>query len=212
MGFNPKTVLAGLAILLAFPPCGMASIITFQNRSIPVLLTAGPQTEDGFTYEAKSGAWEVQAKYGSPGSALATFFNSNTSTDFHSVGDRLEITRVGGGTFTFDSVDFATKSGSGSDDVLLTGLLGGSQTDTLAITASTGSPYAFQPVTSGFTDVIDLLRVEITYYGYNALFLDNINLTPTAVPEPTAFCVWGVIGLCLLGCRAFRGRNRMKRA
>ena len=200
MACSPKILLTSVAVLLAVPVCAMADFITFENKSIDALLSAGLQTEGAFTYEALIGSeWEVQTVYGNPASSLATVFTG----DEPNAGDTLVITRSGAGKFTFDSVDFATILSSNSDDVLLTGFLGGSPTDTLAITASTSSPTAFQTEASGFTSLIDLLEVELTSVGSNALLLDNFNLT---IPEPAAISLLGVAALCL-SARRPRLRN-----
>jgi hypothetical protein len=194
---------AGLGALLAVPTASHADFITFENKSIDRLDLAGPQVEGAFTYQATVGdGWEVITAIGNPPSSLTTFFNDQGAE----VGDIVEITRTGGGFFTFQAVDFRTILGSGSDDVAVEGFSGATLVGTLNLTTSTT---AFQTVGSGFAATpIDRLRVRVTFDGQNALLLDNFNLTPgdAVVPEPASAMLLGLAGLTLVGGRLWRRR------
>ena len=182
MRFDRRWVL-GAALALAPGQWAFADVITFGDQAVDELSLAGPQTEGGFRYTATGVAWELVAdagfpELGNPPAALATVFNGDGPT----VGDAVDVTAVGGGLFTFGSVDFRTRSEAAGHDVTLRGFAGGVPAGVLTLADSAST---FQTVPSGFAAPIDRLRVEFTGPpGGEALFLDNLNVTP--IPEPAA--------------------------
>jgi hypothetical protein len=195
-------VMACVAVLV-LPAVGGAAVITFGTSVIPILVDVGPQSEGAFQYEALSGAWEVNGLSSASPKSLFTFFNSNNPEDGVVVGQVVEITSPGN-LFRFDSVDFRTISPANSDDVLITGLLGGTTVGTLALTSSSRT---FQTIASPFSEDVDTLRLELIEDGTNAMALDNFNVTVTgaigsepsgaAVPEPSSYALFamGLFGL-----------------
>lgn len=101
------------AVLLAAP--AFANVITFETAPLGPGFS-GPITEDGFTYTNAFGGLYVNA-HGNPGQDLEGTIAEG--------GGVLAIQRQGGGTFTFDSVDYAAfdQSGTGTQDLIVGGLL-----------------------------------------------------------------------------------------
>lgn len=196
-----KTLFASLALLLAFSGVGLADLITFEDLEIDRLDQAGPLIEGAFTYEATQGeGWELQPFFGNPASALVTFFNDEGAL----AGDMVDITLTGGGAFTFSSVDIASIAGSATDQVTIFGYLGGVEIGSLLLSTTSTS---FVTIASSFSGPIDLLRLKVTVGGAsNALIIDNIQLTTTAVPEPASLAMLTAGGLGLFVRRRRRAR------
>jgi hypothetical protein len=180
---------------------GRADTVTFGDLNYDPLVTAGAQTESGFTYEVSSGdAWAVTSEQGNPSSALATYYNSGIPTS----GDTVVFTRAGGGNFTFVSVDTWTLGGPGESDVVsISGYLGGSLVGSIlldSVPVSPSDPYA--TVLSTFAGAIDRLEVTVVEsffespFRINSRILDNFEFgTAAAVPEPSSLALAGVGGL-----------------
>lgn len=179
-----------IGLLVALVQPAAAEVISFGTQSVDELSLAGPQTEGSFQYVATGLGWDLvnDARFGNPPASLATVFNGNGPT----IGDKVDFTLVSGGLFTFDSVDFQTRFSSNSHDVTLRGFRNGSQVGALLLNNST---LTYQTVTSGISAPLDLLRVE--YSGTplgNALFLDNLRVSP--IPEPaTLAALLGMVWL-----------------
>jgi hypothetical protein len=170
----------GAALVLALVGrSSNADVITFGEQDVDELHLAGTRTEGAFQYEATGVAWELvysNPALGNPSASLATVFNG----DGPALGDTVDIRATGSGFFTFQSVDFRTLLSIDSHNVTLTGFAGGVSAGVLTLSDSATT---FQTVPSGFVLPIDLLRIELVGpLGGNALFLDNLVVSP--VPEP----------------------------
>ena len=192
------SVLAVAALSISFGSVASGNLITFENLAIDRLDLVGPINEGAFTYQATVGeGWEIQQVFGNSPSALVTFFNDERSQ----LGDKFTISLTGGGLFTFQSVDYRTITGSDSDQLTISGFLGGFVTDVLAIDTSTTT---FLTLPSGFSGPIDLLQVEVTFLGNNAVVLDNFNVKP--IPEPSSSLL---VAFSALGLASFSRRRRV---
>ena len=185
MGRNRSGV-AGVAVWLVCAHAAGAAVITFGTQELDDLQSAGVRTEGAFRYQASGAGWDL-APVGNPSAALATVWSGPGPA----IGDTVDVTAVGGGLFTFDSIDFRGANDGECHDLILRGYLAGvASGDALSLT---GSPVAFQTVPSGFAGPVDLLRIELTgFLGASALITDNIRVTP--VPEPASL----LTGLLLL--------------
>jgi hypothetical protein len=200
---SARVFVTAVVLIVAVCAPARANVITFGTQNVDHLIAAMSQTEGLFTYQATAGqGWEITNSYGNPPATLTTFFNGEPAL----VGDTVEIRRTGGGTFNFNSVDFRTINSSGSDRVAITGLLGAVPAGTLTLATSTTS---YQTVPSGFAgSPIDLLRVQVTFDGNNALLMDNFVLT---VPEPTTVGLAGAAGAAMFCRRVSRRAARVVR-
>jgi hypothetical protein len=185
----------GLSLIIATHSYAVTpATVTFGTSSIDQLVLAGAQTEGLVQYQAITGlGWEIvntgDAR-GNPPSALATFFNG--SVNDQTIGDRVEFQLVGGGAFTFTSVDTRYNGPtSNSDHVSISGTLGGSPVGSLNPT-----PTAAYVTTSGFGGLIDKLTVTLTQRGDNGFWIDNLQLV--VVPEPSTYAMSGIALLALM--------------
>jgi hypothetical protein len=202
------TCVLAVAALILFASGSAAEVITFEDLVIDMLVGAGPLTEGPFRYQAVSGdGWEIQGFFGDPPSALVTFFDVEPAT----IGSTLNIQLTDGGTFTFDSVDTSTFSPADSDEVTITGFLGGGVVGSLLLDDPTPDPTVFVTITSPFSGPIDLLQVVVTKTEPTggARLLDNFTLTvgPAAVPEPSTLALAALGGAGLGGVVRRRKRG-----
>src|SRR4030095_14703417 len=112
-------------------------------------------TEDNFQFTVVSGTeWGIVTNAGNPPSALAV---GNTGPI--GIGDTISVMQVGGGLFSFASLDFSAFNAAfaPSDVVNLIGLVNGVQTHIFAnLTSSTTT---FQTLNPLFLTPIDELRI-----------------------------------------------------
>lgn len=172
-----------------------AATLTFGNADVDKLNTQGVRTEAGFQYQATTGAgWELQTVYAQGGAALTTFFNGEGSA----VGDRVEFSKVGGGVFSFDSIDYRTIQSSDGDNVTITGFLNNAVVSFIGLGPGTTTFLT----AAGFAGAIDMLRIEVSTTGNNAMLFDNLVLgdvrqQPLPIPGSLALVALGLAGLAV---------------
>lgn len=119
-----------------------------------------------------------------------------------------QLTKIGEGTFTANSIDLAhVYFGSfGTQSFTFTGNLfgGGSVSETFTIAAQAGTPafttFAFDPTFTNLTS-LDLAQQDANYYQFTNVQLDAI----TATPEPASFAL---LATGLIGVAAVRRKRR----
>jgi hypothetical protein len=183
-----------------------AAVITFETAPL-IPNFVGPVTESGFTYSGASGALVVN-NTGNPGQDMEGEATGG--------GGVLKIVSAGAPKFTFESVDFAAfaDSGTGSQTLSVTGLLGGAPvaTDTWTLANANTIPYSW--TTEGASNLqgkaIDELLITLdgsppaAPVFYEAV--DNVTLSGVGVPETTTWAMM-LIGLFGLGAMT-RSRSR----
>jgi hypothetical protein len=187
-----------IAVFVLSTPRAEAAVIDFGTFEDLIFDPAEIYAEDGFEFLVVSGTtWRIINDKGNPPSELIVSANPVRP------GDRISITRQGGGLFTFDAFDFAGDP-IGSAVVNLFGLVSGVQTEQLLNVFSETTMF----VTSDplFVNPIDELLIVAVGPDFVPLELDNFVLTPTQVPMPepaTLLLVGSALG-GLIARRRFR--------
>jgi PEP-CTERM motif len=212
--FRILTGSVAATILVASVPAlpAVASTITFDTASLGAF--TGPITEDGFTYSTLSGGLFVN-QFGNPGKDLEGLSTVG--------GGVVKIVSATGGDFTFNALDFSAFdfSGTGSQTLKVQGFLAGSSVGVDQYTLANTN--VFNPEYSNWTtedssvlggkSISELdITLNASVAGSGSLFgenIDNVVLTPDAVPEPSSLTIlaMAVVGASLVRLRQ-RGRLR----
>jgi hypothetical protein len=199
-----RSLYAAIAAIVAnaLAPSAFADVITFETAPFG-FFTGGPVTENGFTYSLLSGGLFVGGE-GNPGREMEGGANAG--------GGVLKIVLAGGGDFKFNDIDFAAfeQDGAGSQTLNVKGLLAASTVGTEMYTLANTN---IQPYANWTTEAASVLagktisELDITLNaginGFRNGFLeaiDNVVLTPAAIPEPSTIVLLatGLLGLGLI--------------
>lgn len=187
------------ASLLCAAPFARAVTIDFGNTPNTFPLTT--YTEDNFQFTVLSGnQWAIANFVGNPPSALVAGFSGPIGT-----GDTISVMQLGGGLFTFASLDFASiADGSQTDGVSLIGFVNGVQTQIYSNLNTSND--SFQTLNPLFLAPIDELRIVGASQAQASLILDNFvfNAVGAAVPEAGSSAL--LFGVALVGLFLFRRR------
>jgi hypothetical protein len=192
------------ASLLCTAPFARAVTIDFGNTVDQPFSPTETYTEDNFQFTVVSGvAWAIRNTHGNPPSGLAA-----GDANAIGIGDTISVMQVGGGLFTFATVDFAAFRNGLSDGVDLIGLVNGVQTHIFPNLV--GGTTTFQTLDPLFLTPIDELRIVGASQGNHALILDNFvfDAVPTGVPETGATWTLMLLGVtAMFGLKFFAPRS-----
>lgn len=183
----------GLLASFGVTATSQADVITFDGLPGPTSTPfPSPYTEAGFNVTSTNGNWFQSLRFGNPIPSI--FSDSDLAA--------IDVTRIGGGEFTFASVDLADANNLDLDgpNYLFEGFLNGNP-----VFSHGGGPVPSAFITVGNptpSSVIDLLRITMTRVDTTDYNIDNINVSPAVVPEPTTVALFGgLVITCLVGYR-----------
>ena len=188
-------------IVFAVPGIAYADVIAFSGLSKTTLEDFSTYTEGSFTVTVVTGQWHSTYLVGLPMPAIYQGTDASAS---------ISVTQVGDSHFEFIGMDlsnfhFETLLGPNYE---LAGYLDGS----LVFDSNgnvPGSGGYFFNVASPSSEMIDLLVITVSKPdpGLNGAYaIDNIRVTPSAVPEPASFLLLGT-GLGAIGIAAWCRRK-----
>jgi hypothetical protein len=197
--------IALVVILTLFGTAAQAGPITFDSHPTDF---GTPIFDSGFTFTFQAAGWGV---FG-PGSGACCSINYNGTPALYADGDRdgarasSVMSLTGGGTFSVFGFDAASYWQGAKGTLVVIGSLSGGGT----ISASFGVNSTFQTFTlGGFTNLVSLTFQDSqsgAFLGAPGFGIDNIALEPssTGVPDPGASLL--LLGMGLVGLRAWQKR------
>lgn len=195
---NFRRVLCG-ALVAAFclaAGAGKGTVITFSNIGDNAALPS-PYYEGGYTvanwvaYTYPSTYWQND----NPAGVALPFLFLTTPSSYDTGAGGLTITRTGGGTFAFSSVQLGTYFNPNvSYDI--TGTLSG---NTLLNISGTTLSTGVQTIYAQSVEYVDTLNINLSSSGEDAVYLLNdIVVDPPGVPVPDQAATAGLLGLALV--------------
>ena len=195
-----------LAVSLALSAAAaQASIIDFNTHPFD---GGNPILESGFTFNFNAAGWGVFS------SGACCNLNYNGTAALYADGDRSGsnassvMSLTGGGTFSVSAFDAASYWNGATGTLNVIGNIFGGGT----VSASFGVNSTFQSFSlTGFNNLVSLQFQDSASGGFLSapgFGVDNINLDPSAVPEPETYAMM-LAGLGLLG---FVARRRKRAA
>jgi hypothetical protein len=198
-------VAARLAIAAFFIAVGAparAVIIDFGNLAGANEAPYSGSVEDGFTVAPAAGNWFEAHLFGNPPPSIFAGPVGSVAPN-----NSLDVARADAGDFTFTSVDLACNNASSCPFGVI-GFLDGVEVLSFAGVVTGGPPFVFFTQSNPSPDqVVDALVIGIQPgAGATSMNLDNIVVTPVAVPEPATLALLGFALVAL--CRGRRGVRR----
>ncbi len=194
-----KYALIGAASLSLAGPAN-AAIITFSGLTSPGSIFT-TLTEAGFIITRTVGTVN-QSSIGNPAPAVS----------FGGFGGIIEITRSGGGTFSFAGFDLINSATPTNAGYFAQGFLGSS-----LVGFSTGAPTAGTTLAGigGIVGTLDRLTINVNNLTVGqaiAASIDNINVSATVVPTVPEPATWGLMlaGFGLVGASLRRGKQAVR--
>jgi hypothetical protein len=164
---------AAAVVLVSALPAARADIVTFNNLVGPQALVVNTYFEGAFTVTSSSGGWGEDHAFGNP---VPSIFSPMPSSS-------IDVTRTGGGTFTFNSVDLGN-GGTGSPNYQVYGFLNNAWIFGISSSLPNASGFYTVP-TYDNTIQMDTLRITMSLNDTSSVNVDNINLG-NSVPEPAS--------------------------
>lgn len=207
-----KTLLAAAALLMAVP--ASATTITFDTAPVGSGFT-GPIHENGFVYQQTYGFLYVNTK---------GISGNDMEAQAGTWGGAMVLYRQNGGTFIFNSIDFAAfeLGPTNTQAISLVGVTKGGamfqeyySLPTTNIRTPTYTNWTTEFATMGGLAGLELKSLAIVLFAYTGevpcyTAIDNVVLTPpnsnTGVPEPAS------LALVAAGLMAFGWRRRARKA
>jgi hypothetical protein len=189
-------ILAGGALASA---AASATTITFSGLAGANGTPVATYTEGGFTVTATLGQFFQGQAFGNP---IPSLFAGPIQGG--PVNDALDVTRNGGGSFNFASVDLAANNGN--VNFTLTGFLGGIRQYVFngVEPGRPPGPFGFDTIINPDAAVaIDDARVALNILG-TSCNVDNIVVNAVAEPEPASI---QLVGSALIGIGVWRRRK-----
>lgn len=203
-----RLLAVGALVLAGSVGSAQAATITFEDHAVPVGTaqpTSGDLTSGGFFFDAFSNLYQLANN-------SADIDNGSTYLVTEGGTSRVTISQVGGGPFALTSLDYAkwqtdasaaatiTVTGNRADNVTLVATLspGG-------IFGGPGADFKTFAFGAGWTNLVSvsLSGTGATFGTLNYFAIDNVVVSPAAVPEPGTLTLLGLASVSLI-----RRRNR----
>jgi hypothetical protein len=180
---RPTLVATLTALALACPVAARAATITFAG---PIGAPVAPAVEGGFRYSTFSGGLFRDTEGNGDG------FDMEGCSACGTGGGVLDLVRndLAGGLFTFEGADIAFQFSS-AHNITFAGYRLGNLTATDVFTTLDNSAYKTVASLQLAGVLIDELRVTLDAAPTFATALDNVRVTPRAVPEPATLLLLG---------------------
>lgn len=197
---NFKKFIAATAMVLA-SISAQATLIDFESTGTPGNYNALNYEIDGFVFNNTLDNIDISA--GAPWAGHGPAYSGSFAA-LNNYGGAGEITKAGGGTFSFESLWLKSWYNNVATGTI-SGWLNGAQVGSVSGVRNT----SWTQFTGNFAS-IDKLRIDFgNYFLMDDISLNSANVSP--VPEPETYAML-LVGLGLMGGMARRRKQQLARA